>query len=165
MPRNCCVALPRGAMDLSAVCDCGISWSYSLTIFAVAPILCWGLVLGHCFVLHYFNRVLSSFSIIWLGKRELVALQLLCSECHVADIDLWLFLAVPLVGLLYVIVAFPGHTHLLSPYVFLIITCFMMHSLFFYSSIFMRKFILFVSRESLFYFWFVDTQSYHSLQI
>ena len=22
--RDCCVALPRGAMDLSAVCDCGI---------------------------------------------------------------------------------------------------------------------------------------------
>ena len=26
------MALPRGAMGLSAVCDCGISWSYSLTI-------------------------------------------------------------------------------------------------------------------------------------
>ena len=26
-------ALPRGATGLSAVCDCGISWSYSLTIF------------------------------------------------------------------------------------------------------------------------------------
>ena len=25
-----CVALLRGAMGLSAVCDCGISWSYSL---------------------------------------------------------------------------------------------------------------------------------------
>ena len=30
--RDRCVALPRGAMGLSAVCDCGISWSYSLTI-------------------------------------------------------------------------------------------------------------------------------------
>ena len=28
-----CVALPRGAMGFSAVCDCGISLSYSLTIF------------------------------------------------------------------------------------------------------------------------------------
>ena len=27
------MALPRGAMGLSAVCDCDISWSYSLTIF------------------------------------------------------------------------------------------------------------------------------------
>ena len=30
--HDCCVALPRGAMGLSAVCDCGISWSYSLTM-------------------------------------------------------------------------------------------------------------------------------------
>ena len=29
--RSCCVALPRDAMGLSAVCDCGISWSYILT--------------------------------------------------------------------------------------------------------------------------------------
>ena len=33
MSRDGWVALPRGAMGLSAVCDCGISWSYSLTIF------------------------------------------------------------------------------------------------------------------------------------
>ena len=25
-----CLPLPRGAVGLSAVCDCGISWSYSL---------------------------------------------------------------------------------------------------------------------------------------
>ena len=30
MSRDGCVALPRGAIGLSAVCDCGISWSYSL---------------------------------------------------------------------------------------------------------------------------------------
>ena len=34
MFRNCCVALPRGSICVSAVCDCGISWSYSLTIFS-----------------------------------------------------------------------------------------------------------------------------------
>ena len=28
----CSVALPRGDIKLSAVCDCGISWSYSLFI-------------------------------------------------------------------------------------------------------------------------------------
>ena len=28
---DCCVALPRGAMGLSAIYDCGISLSYSLT--------------------------------------------------------------------------------------------------------------------------------------
>ena len=30
--RDCCVALPRGALGLSAVCDCGISKSYSLSL-------------------------------------------------------------------------------------------------------------------------------------
>ena len=34
----CCVALPRGAMGLSAVCDCGISLLSSLTIFATNDI-------------------------------------------------------------------------------------------------------------------------------
>ena len=33
MSRDGWVALPCGAMGLSSVCDCGISWSYSLTIF------------------------------------------------------------------------------------------------------------------------------------
>ena len=29
---DCCVTLPPSDMGLSAVCDSGISWSYSLTI-------------------------------------------------------------------------------------------------------------------------------------
>ena len=33
MSRDGWAALPRGAKGLSAVCDCGISWSYSLTNF------------------------------------------------------------------------------------------------------------------------------------
>ena len=33
MSRDGWAALPSGATGLSAVCDCGISWSYSLTIF------------------------------------------------------------------------------------------------------------------------------------
>ena len=33
MSRGCWAALPYGAMGLSVVCDCGISLSYSLTIF------------------------------------------------------------------------------------------------------------------------------------
>ena len=33
MSRDGWAALSRGATGLSAVCDCGISWSYSLTIF------------------------------------------------------------------------------------------------------------------------------------
>ena len=32
---DCCVTLPCVAMGLSAVCDCGISWSYSLTILHI----------------------------------------------------------------------------------------------------------------------------------
>ena len=35
MSRDCCVAIPLGAMGLSAVCDCDISRSYSLTILGV----------------------------------------------------------------------------------------------------------------------------------
>ena len=33
------MALPRGAMGLSAICDCSISWSYSLTIFAQTTVV------------------------------------------------------------------------------------------------------------------------------
>ena len=36
---------------------------------------------------------------------------LVCSEFRVAGV-LWIFLVVPWVGLSYVVVAFPGHTHL-----------------------------------------------------
>ena len=35
MSRDCCVALPHDATGLSAVCDCGISCSYALTIFVI----------------------------------------------------------------------------------------------------------------------------------
>ena len=34
MSRDGLVALPRGATGLSAVCDCGISLSYSITFFS-----------------------------------------------------------------------------------------------------------------------------------
>ena len=36
MSRDCCVLFPLGAMGSSAVCDCGISWSYSLTFFILS---------------------------------------------------------------------------------------------------------------------------------
>ena len=32
---SCCVALPRGATGFSAVCDCAISLSYSLTFLII----------------------------------------------------------------------------------------------------------------------------------
>ena len=53
----------------------------------------------------------SSFAIILIGKRELVAVLSLSSLCLV--IVVWLFLAVPWVCLQFVIVVFPDHTHLL----------------------------------------------------
>ena len=46
-----------------------------------------------------------------MGKRELVAWLSLSSWCLV--IVLWLFLALPWVGLQFVIVVFPDQTHLL----------------------------------------------------
>ena len=60
-----------------------------------------------------FLFVPSSFAIILMGKRELVALLSLPSWCLV--IVVWLFLAVPLVSLQCVIVVFPDHTHDFSP--------------------------------------------------
>ena len=51
----------------------------------------------------------SSFAIILMGKRELVALLSLSSWCLV--IVVWLFLAMPWVCLQFVIVVFPDHTH------------------------------------------------------
>ena len=53
----------------------------------------------------------SSFAIILMGKRELVALLSLSSWSLV--IVVLLFLAVPWVCLEFVIVVFPDHTHLL----------------------------------------------------
>ena len=51
----------------------------------------------------------SSFAIILMGKRELVALLSLSSSCLV--IVVWFFLAVPWVYLQLVIAVFPDHTH------------------------------------------------------
>ena len=53
----------------------------------------------------------SSFAIILMGKRELVALLSLSSWCLL--MVEWLFLAMPWVCLRFVIVVFPDHTHLL----------------------------------------------------
>ena len=51
----------------------------------------------------------SSFAIILMGKRELLALLSLSSWCLMMVV--WLFLAVPWVCLQFVIVVFPDHTH------------------------------------------------------
>ena len=55
--------------------------------------------------------VYCSFTIILIGWSELDVLLSLSSWCLV--IVVWLFLNVPLVGLQFVIVVFPDHTHLL----------------------------------------------------
>ena len=54
----------------------------------------------------------SSFAIILLGKRELVALLSLFSWCLVMVV--WLFHTVPWVCLRFVIVVFPDRTHYVS---------------------------------------------------
>ena len=61
-----------------------------------------------CYALLYVH---SSFAIILMGKRELVALLSLSSWCLV--IVVWLFLAVPWIyhSLQFVILVFPDHTH------------------------------------------------------
>ena len=61
-----------------------------------------------CYTLLYVH---SSFAIILMGKRELVALLNLSSWCLV--MVGWLFLTVPWGCLRFVIVIFPDHTHLL----------------------------------------------------
>ena len=53
----------------------------------------------------------SSFALILMGKRKLVALLSVSSWCLV--IVVWLFLAAPWVCVQFVIVVFPDHTHLL----------------------------------------------------
>ena len=70
-------------------------------------ILCWVLV-----VLCSYMSVLSSYAIIPLGKRELVALLLLSSVCHVAVIAICFLLTVQWVGRWCVIVEFSGHIQL-----------------------------------------------------
>ena len=58
----------------------------------------------------------SSFAIILMGKKKLVALLGLSSWCLVMIV--WLFFAVTWVCLRFVIVIFPDHTHLLFWYPF-----------------------------------------------
>ena len=61
-----------------------------------------------CYALLYVH---SSFAIILMGKRELVALLRLSAGSLV--IVVWLFLAVQWVCLQFVSLVFPDHTHLL----------------------------------------------------
>ena len=56
---------------------------------------------------------LSSFAIILTRKRELVVLLLLFFGCIFTVNVLWLYRTVPWFRLQFVILLFPGHTHLL----------------------------------------------------
>ena len=74
------------------------------------PLFVGVLCLSICYVLgcvHY------RFAIILKRKRKLVALQMLSCRCIVTMNVLWLFVTAWWVGLQYVIVVFPDHTHLL----------------------------------------------------
>ena len=57
--------------------------------------------------------VQSSFAIILKRKRKLVALLLSLYRCFVTLNVMCLFLVMPWVGLQYVTVVFPDHTHIL----------------------------------------------------
>ena len=69
-------------------------------------VLCWSLF---WFALLY---VLSSFAIMLSKRRERVALFLESLGCLVSVTILWLSLAMPWVGLQFVIVVYPSHIHL-----------------------------------------------------
>ena len=70
-------------------------------------VLCWSLF---WYVLLY---VLSRLKNILMRKRKLFALLLLSFGCLATVNVTWFFLTVPWVGLQFVIVVFPDHTHLL----------------------------------------------------
>ena len=76
-------------------------------LFIVTPIMGVCNCSMFCCALIYVN---SSFAIILMGKRKLVALLSLSSWCLVMVV--WLFLAVPWVCLWFVIVVFPDHTQI-----------------------------------------------------
>ena len=75
-------------------------------LLIVTPVLGFCNRLMLCYMLLYVH---SSFAIILVRKRELVALLSLSSCCRV--IVVWLFLAVPWVCLQFVFVVFPEHTN------------------------------------------------------
>ena len=85
------------------------SWLLKITkiIFILFNVLLTLILSLFCYALFCVH---SSFAIVLMGKRELVALLSLSSWCLV--IVVWLFLAVPWVGLQCIIVVFPDHTHL-----------------------------------------------------
>ena len=82
------------------------TWAWQTLIYGKE---CFILLLILC--IHLLLCVHSSFAIIFKRKRKLFALLLL-SYRYIVNINVrWLFLTVPLVGLQYLIVVIPDHTH------------------------------------------------------
>ena len=71
-------------------------------------VLCLSLFCNALLCVHF------SFAIILKRKRNLVALLLMSYKCIVTIYVQWFFLMAPWVGLQYVIVVFPDHTHFLT---------------------------------------------------
>ena len=66
----------------------------------VSHVICGGLVIGPCLILQYLVFILDLPSSHWGRERERAGcFTFMCFECHVPVIVLWLFLAVPWVGL------------------------------------------------------------------
>ena len=68
-----CVALPRVAIGLSAVCDCGISRSYSLTIINVIANL---FIMGSYLIINYAENYLSQQSLLSTDIRHVFVVNL-----------------------------------------------------------------------------------------
>ena len=80
-------------------------------LFNVPFIMCVGILCLSLFC-YAILCVHSSFAITLKRKRKLVASLLLSNRFIVAMNSLWLFLMLPWIGLQWVILVFPDHTHL-----------------------------------------------------
>ena len=103
---TCCCPFYGGE---SAVCCC----SHGLCGFTVRFLFCFAVL---C--------VFSSVTIISLGERAFIFIIFVVSECYVTVFVHSLFLALQWLGLYFVIVAFPGQTHLLFGIFKTFILCF-----------------------------------------
>ena len=95
-------------MVSSIVCSKAVVLLLFIHCLLLLPLFVW----AYCYMLVLFCSSFCPFKF-WFHlageERELGAL--VCSEFPVASV-LWIFLVAPWVGLSYVVVAFPGHTHL-----------------------------------------------------
>ena len=86
-------------------------FTYTIHCLMFLPLDCGGSVLGPCFVLHYLS-VIYILQSSW--GRESWLLYFDCLPwCLVTVGILWLFFLMPWIGMQWVIVLFPDHTHLL----------------------------------------------------